>query len=134
MINKHQNMIRHLYTIFLLVSVLFSAPAYAYVIQCEMTKVYRGQKIDPIPLTIKSSSPKITLNGRTTVRIGKYLAGGGIDYSDPIEFITAKASSSYIEFRTGGLLTLKLTPKGNNKFDVSSYGTVFMVQECASLN
>ena len=118
-------MIKTCFNLIFLFLMLSSLPAHAYVIQCEMTKVYRGQKIDPIPLTNKSSSPKITLNGRTTVRIGKYLAGGGIDYSDPIEFITAKASSSYIEFRTGGLLTLKLTPKGNNKFDVSSYGTVF---------
>ena len=37
MINKHQNMIRHLCTIFFLFSVVFSAPAYSDFLKCEMT-------------------------------------------------------------------------------------------------
>ena len=88
-----------------------SLPAYSYVIQCEITKGRDGQKISPIPFTINSSSSKITLYGKVTVRIN----GGS-----PLKFSTREVNSGTILF-TDSDANLYLTPKGNNKFDVDSW-------------
>ena len=60
MIDRHQNMIRHLYTIFFLFSVLFSAPAYSDFIECQITKDKDNNPLKVfIPITIKHNSFKM---------------------------------------------------------------------------
>jgi hypothetical protein len=104
-------MIKVTLNIIFLFFMLFSVPGYAYVIQCEITKASDGQKISPIPFTINSSSSKITLYGKVTVRIN----GGS-----PLKFSTREVNSGTILF-TDSDANLYLTPKGNNKFDVDSW-------------
>ena len=104
-------MIKVTLNIVFLFFMLFSVPGYTYVIQCEITKARDGQKISPIPFTINSSSSKITLYGKVTVRIN----GGS-----PLKFSTREVNSGTILF-TDSDANLYLTPKGNNKFDVDSW-------------